>query len=154
MNQRDKNSMFDQSDLALFGPDYGAGMRKLRGILDYNQKEAAVLLDMTQQQLSQLEKKKQWSEEMLQRVSDKLDIPRSGLDFLAREKDLLQLVVQNNTFSDQSCITKNNSVEYNTTYNIGDINKAEEVISKMEDLISKLGRNTEMLRKVMPKQKG
>lgn len=152
MSHQDQNNMFDQSDLVLLEPDYGTGMRKARGIMDLSQKEAAGLLGMTQQQLSQLEKKKQWSEEMLQRVSDKLNIPRSGLDYLARERDLLQLVIQHNTFSDQSCM-RNNSVENYTTYNIGDIDKADEIISKIENLISKLGKNTESLKKVMPKQK-
>ncbi|MFT4224726.1 helix-turn-helix domain-containing protein [Dysgonomonas sp.] len=149
MNHQDHNNLFGQSDLDVLEPDYGTGMRKARGIMDLSQKEAATLLGMTQQQLSQLEKKKQWSEEMLQRVSDKLKIPRSGLDYLAKERDLLQLVIQHNTFSDQSHSCMNNYA----TYNIGNIDKAEEIISKIENLITKLDKNTEALKKVMPKQK-
>lgn len=152
MDNQDKNNMFDQSNLTVLEPDYGAGMRKLRGILDFSQKEAAANMGMSQQQLSQLEKKKQWTDDMLQRVSDKFNIPRAGLDYLARERDLLQLVVQNNTFSGNSSM--NNGIENQTFYNIGNLDKAEEIISKMEDLISKLGKNTESLKKVIPKQKG
>lgn len=70
-------------------PNYGRGMRKLRAIRDLSQKEMAGRLGMTQQNLSFLEQKETWPEDLLLKVSETLDVPLSGLDYLASETDLL-----------------------------------------------------------------
>ncbi len=152
MNKAGKDHPFAQPGLAEKDrkPNYGRGMRKLRGIMDLNQKEMAATLGMTSQQLSSLEKKDQWSDEMLQRVSEELHIPRAGLDYLANEEtDLLQYVIQHNTFSDHSGGVNNNC--YNV-YNIGNVDKADEILTKIESLVSRLDKNTELMREVIPKK--
>lgn len=147
MDYQEKDKVFNTAGLELLEPDYGTGMRKIRGIKDLSQKEAAALLGMTQQQLSQLEKKKQWSEEMQQRVSEKMNIPRSGLDYLANRNDLITFIVQNNTITDKSTMMNSINGHVSHNYNIGDTTKAEEIISKIEKLLSKLDKNTESLKK-------
>ncbi len=153
MDKSEKNNSFEQTGIKLpeRKPNYGRGMRKLRGILDLNQKQMAAKLDMTSQQLSNLEKKEQWTDDMLQRVSEKLNIPQSGLDYLAGENDLISYIIQNNTLSDTSTMTNNNGCVYHT-YNFGNVDRAEELISKMENLVAKLNKNTESLKKVMPRK--
>ena len=152
-DNKNTDSILNQTNLAQLErkPHYGRGIRKLRGVLDVNQKEMAAKLNMSSQQLSQLEKKEQWSEDMLQRVSDKLSVPRSGLDYLANENDLIAYIIQNNSLADTSTMMNNMNNGYISTYNIGDATKAEEIISKMENLISKLDKSAEALKKVMPK---
>lgn len=129
-------------------PHYGRGMRKLRGVLDVNQKEMAARLDMTSAQLSHLEKQEVWTDDMLQRVSEKLNVPRSGLDYLAAEDDLLQYIIQHNTLSD-TCVMVNNG----NIYNISNVEKADAILTKIENLVSKLDKNTELMRTVIPKKK-
>ncbi len=135
-------------------PNYGRGMRKLRAIWDLSQKEMASKLGMTQQNLSFLEQKEIWPEELLLKVSDTLNVPLSGLDYLASETDLLGSIIQHNTQGDEGNIghSNTNSNCYNSTYNIGNIDNAENVLAKIEGLISKLGETAESLKKSMAKK--
>jgi transcriptional regulator with XRE-family HTH domain len=121
---------------------------------DLSQKEMAGRLGMTQQNLSFLEQKETWPEDLLLKVSETLDIPLSGLDYLASETDLLGSIIQHNTQGDEGNIGHNNTNSncYNSTYNIGNSDNAEELLAKIEGLISKLGENAESLKKAMTKK--
>ena len=113
-------------------PDYGRGMRKLRGILDLSQKEMAVKLNMLPQQLSIMEKKEKWSEEQLKRVSETFDIPLSGLDYLANEKDLLNVIFTDNTQEgNENIIALNNS---RNSYHFGNSDRIDELFTKFEKI--------------------
>ena len=114
-------------------PDYGRGMRRLRGILDLSQKEMAVKLNMAPQQLSLLEQKEKWSDEQLKRVSETFNIPLSGLDYLANENDLLNVIFANNTQGDDGIIGLNNSRH---TYNFGNSGKIDELFSYLETIVT------------------
>jgi len=133
-------------------PNYGRGMRKLRAMWDLSQKEMAGRLGMTQQNLSFLEQKETWPEDLLLKVSETLDVPLSGLDYLASETDLLGSIIQHNTQGDDSTIGHTNSNNYHNTYNIGNNDNAEELLAKIEGLISKLAENAESLKKAMTKK--
>lgn len=118
-------------------PDYSLGMRRLRGFLDINQKQMAAMLEMTPQQLSALEKNNKWSEEILQRVSEKLNIPLSGIDYLASEPDLLGSIIQHNTLGNDGNIGHINSNYNNNNFNFGKIENAEDIVSVIKTVISK-----------------
>ena len=109
-------------------------------------------LGMTQQNLSFLEQKEAWPEDLLLKVSETLNVPMPGIDYLAREIDLLGSVIQNNTQGDDSTIGHTNSNNYHNTYNVGNNDNAEEFLTKIESLISKLGENAESLKKAMTKK--
>ena len=113
-------------------PDYGRGMRRLRGILDLSQKEMAVKLNMLPQQLSVMEKKDKWTEEQLIRVSKTFDIPLSVLDYLANETDLLNFIYSNNTQGNDSIIGQNNS---RNTYHLGNSDKIDELFTIVEKIV-------------------
>ena len=125
----DKNK---EETLIVSKPDYGRGMRRLRGILDLSQKEMAVKLNMQPQQLSIMEKKEKWTEEQLKRVSDTFDIPLSGLDYLAKETDLLNIIYTNNTQGNDSIIGQNNS---RNTYHLGQSDRIDELFTQFEKII-------------------
>ena len=114
-------------------PNYGRGMRRLRGILDLSQKEMAAKLNMLPQQLSVLESKEKWTEEQLNRVAKTFDIPLSGLDFLANENDLLNVIFANNTQEgNESVIALNNS---RNTYHFGNSEKIDELFAQVEKIV-------------------
>ena len=113
-------------------PNYGRGMRKLRGILDLSQKEMAGKLNMLPQQLSLLEQKEKWTEEQLKRVSETFNIPVSGLDYLANENDLLNFIFTNNTQGDDGIIGLNNS---RNTYHFENTDKIDKLFSNLETIV-------------------
>ena len=115
-------------------PNYGRGIRRLRGILDLSQKEMAAKLDMLPQQLSVLEKKEKWTDDKLEKVSKTFDIPISGLDYLASENDLLNVIFTNNTQEgDENIITLNNS---RNTYNIGNPDRMDKLFAHIETIVN------------------
>lgn len=130
-------------------PNYGRGMRKLRGILDLNQKEMAVRLGMTSQQLGQLEKKDKWTDEVLQRVADSLNIPVSGLDYLANESDLLGFIITNNTQGDGGIIGQNN---FHNTYHFGNAEQIEKLFVRLESIINTWTQKVETMEKNVKKK--
>lgn len=115
-------------------PHYGRGMRKLRGIMDLSQKQMAARLDMTPQQLGQLEQKDTWTDEVLQRISSSLNIPVSGFDYLANEADLLGFIITNNTQGDGGIIGQNN---FHNTYHFGNAEQIEKLFARLEAIINK-----------------
>ena len=114
-------------------PNYGRGIRRLRGILDLSQKEMAAKLNMLPQQLSVLERKEKWTVEQLTRVSETFDVPLSGLDYLANETDLLNFIFTNNTQGNNSIICSNNS---RNTYHFGNSEKIDELFAHFETIMN------------------
>lgn len=145
MNCNNK-ALDDQISKILSTPqkDYGRGMRKLRGILDLNQKEMAAKLGMPPQQLSVLEKKEEWTEEQLERVSKACDIPMSGLDLLATDSDALRFFITNNTLGDGGIIGQNN---FHNTYHFGDADKIEQLFDRFEGIVKEWSVKVEGLEK-------
>ena len=87
---------------------YGNGLRKFRRILDLTYKETAALLGITPDQLTVLERKEQWTEEELRQTCKRLNVPVSGIAFLAEEIPQTSFVIQHNTLGDSGIIGINN----------------------------------------------
>ncbi|WP_165027265.1 hypothetical protein [Dysgonomonas sp. ZJ279] len=117
--------------------DYGRATRRIGALMDMNQKEMAVKLGMTPQQLSQLLKKDNWTDEQKKRVAEAFEIPLQGFESLAAESDLLSLYITNNTANDSSSIIGGQN---NYTYHIA-ANKKENV----EDIMMGLAETTKGL---------
>jgi len=114
--------------------DFGRAARRIGALMDMNQKEMAAKLDMTPQQLSQLLKKENWTDEQKKRISDAFNIPVQGFESLATETDLLGFYITNNTAAGGgSTIGQSNFHIYNFNNDKSD---------KIEDIVSELAQAT------------
>ena len=88
---------------------HGRNIRRLREILNIKQDAIAAELKISQQAMSKLEQKKEIDDDMLERVSNALNIPVDSVKNF-NEESAVNIIA--NTFNDSS-----SSVGYNYTFN-------------------------------------
>jgi len=123
---------------------YGNGLQKFRRIFDLTHKETAALLGMTPPQLTALERKEQWTEEELRQTCDRLNVPVSGIAFLAKEIPPTSFVIQHNTLGDSGIIGINN---YMNKCNGACYSKIAGLLEKVEHTLLELSAKVESLEK-------
>lgn len=123
--------------------DYGRAARRVGALMDMNQKEMAAKLGMTPQQLSQLLKKENWTDEQKKRIAEAFGIPLQGFESLAAESDLLNFYITNNTAGDGgNTIGQSNFHIYNFNNDKTD---------KIEDIMAGLAETTKGLAMLLGK---
>lgn len=117
--------------------DYGRAARRVGAMMDMNQKEMAAKLGMTPQQLSQLLKKENWTDEQKKRISEAFGIPLQGFESLAAESDLLNFYITNNTAGDGgNTIGQSNFHIYN--FNNDKVDKVEDIMAGLAETTKNL----------------
>jgi len=123
---------------------YGNGLRKFRRIFDLTHKETAALLGMTAPQLTALERKELWTEEELRQTCERLNVPVSGIAFLAEERPPASFTIQHNTLGDSGIIGINNYL--NKCDRACDV-KIAGLLEKVEHTLRELSEKVESLEK-------
>ena len=104
---------------------YGRNIKRLREMLGVKQETIAIELNMTQQAVSDLEKRCEINDEILEKISKVLNIPT---DAIKNFSDEVAITIIANTFSD--VFNENSSfISYQPTFN--PISKVVELYERM-----------------------
>ena len=137
------------NEKATFSPTvhHGHNIKRLREILGVKQDMLAVEFNITQQAVSELEKKAQINDDILEKVANVLKIP---VDAIKNFNDEAAVNVIANTFNDVFHDNSSFIIGYQPTVN----NQIDKIVEMMERLLKTEQEKNVLLEKLLVEKKG
>lgn len=124
----------DNTETIVHKKHHGHNVKRLREIIGMKQEALAQGLGVNQQRMSAIEQKEELDDELLERISELLKVPKEAIENFDEEK---AINIINNSF-DNCNSPFAQAFAQNSTLNINPIEKWLEALKKNEELYDKL----------------